>query len=699
MARLLAALLLVLASLLPAQGQDNAAYSAAAKSFSALKPEQRFNDQILLVAAGFLQSPISADYTPQLHAAIMAFQAGNDWPQNGQLSDEQRQDVADAAFPFMLRLGFRQMVEPKEKLGVWVPAGFRPVPDKNGITWGSASRGAGISFAYFPQGNLAGIRTHAQARAKAMDGRIENEIRGKKRYDARATGANGEVELTNFATYKSGIAGTLMKWRRSDANADMDRAAIIVAGSVTASLAKLPFPAPHTFPEGLAEHYDAAARTFAQLSISARMTRQIELVAAGYLTGDLSSDYTPAVHEAQMAFQAAFDRPVTGILDEAEQAGLTSIAEDNLMTWGFIQLGHPQEDRPIWVPAGLDPEARTLDRGLQLTSAKAATSLAYVFAPDVDLTAVYAAELADHESKARTVLKASRRENRYQLLVEDAEGMRVFSQYHRHGNGVMGIKVAWRPRPGIAMDRMVELVSASLTAAMSGAAFPAPPEFAEGEGKAPSAEGDGPGMSFGTGFFIDGQGHILTNAHVIESCTAIIARNDAGDAEAATILVRDEANDLALLKTPFRPEAFARFRTAVRVGENAAAFGFPLPDLLSMSGNFTTGNITALSGMRDDSRFNQMSVPVQPGNSGGPMVDYGGNVIGVVTLKLNALAVMKENGDIPQNVNFALKSSLAASFAEDNGLTPTYGELETSMTPVALAEAVRTFSAFIMCQQ
>ena len=93
-------------------------------------------------------------------------------------------------------------------------------------------------------------------------------------------------------------------------------------------------------------------------------------------------------------------------------------------------------------------------------------------------------------------------------------------------------------------------------------------------------------------------------------------------------------------------------------------FGYPLAGALSSSGNTTLGNVTALTGMNDDSRYLQISAAVQPGNSGGAAIDESGRVMGVVVAKLNALAVARITGDIPQNVNFAIKVATLASFLE-----------------------------------
>jgi serine protease Do len=141
--------------------------------------------------------------------------------------------------------------------------------------------------------------------------------------------------------------------------------------------------------------------------------------------------------------------------------------------------------------------------------------------------------------------------------------------------------------------------------------------------------------SSGTGFFVNGDGLIVTNAHVVEGCGGIRTIADSGASADAAVIARDTSNDLAVLRTPLRPAKTALFRTMLRLGEGIEAFGFPLAPLLSTSGNFTQGSVTALAGVGDDSRYLQISAPVQPGNSGGPLLDQSGNVVGVVSAKLN----------------------------------------------------------------
>jgi hypothetical protein len=84
--------------------------------------------------------------------------------------------------------------------------------------------------------------------------------------------------------------------------------------------------------------------------------------------------------------------------------------------------------------------------------------------------------------------------------------------------------------------------------------------------------------------------------------------------------------------------------------------------------NMTTGNVSALAGLGDDARSFQFTAPIQPGNSGGPLVDASGSVVGIVTSKLSPLWTVKNIGDLPQNVNFGLKSSVIRDFLKSRGV-------------------------------
>ena len=168
----------------------------------------------------------------------------------------------------------------------------------------------------------------------------------------------------------------------------------------------------------------------------------------------------------------------------------------------------------------------------------------------------------------------------------------------------------------------------------------------------------------GTGFFITDDGYLITNEHVVKDAAQVRLVTSAGLISAKVVKV-DAANDLALLKAEGRfaslPIAPSR---AVKLGGTVATVGFPNIGLQGFAPKFARGEIASLSGAGDDARYFQISVPVQPGNSGGALVDERGNVVGVVSAKLNAAAALSASGALPENVNYAVKSSYLLSFLE-----------------------------------
>jgi hypothetical protein len=203
--------------------------------------------------------------------------------------------------------------------------------------------------------------------------------------------------------------------------------------------------------------------------------------------------------------------------------------------------------------------------------------------------------------------------------------------------------------------------------------------------------------SFGTGFFVTRDGHLLTNNHVVANCTTITTR----DGKPLQLVSKNVRSDLALLKADTVPISVAVFRGGVapKLGEGVVAFGFPLPGLLSSEGNVSTGILSAMSGIRNDVRFVQISAPTQPGNSGGPLLDSSGHVIGVVVAKLDALNVAKITGDVPQNVNFAVPLSEVRAFLNEEGISyrkePSARPLRTS----TIADGATRISVAIDCTE
>jgi S1-C subfamily serine protease len=168
----------------------------------------------------------------------------------------------------------------------------------------------------------------------------------------------------------------------------------------------------------------------------------------------------------------------------------------------------------------------------------------------------------------------------------------------------------------------------------------------------------------GTGFFITDDGYLISNYHVVKDATKVRLVTSAGLIDAKVVQV-DAANDLALLKADgrFAPLPIASSRS-VKLGGTVVTVGFPDIGLQGFAPKFARGEIASLSGASDDARYFQISVPVQPGNSGGALVDEHGNVVGVVSAKLDASVALAASGALPENVNYAVKSSFLLGFLE-----------------------------------
>jgi serine protease Do len=212
------------------------------------------------------------------------------------------------------------------------------------------------------------------------------------------------------------------------------------------------------------------------------------------------------------------------------------------------------------------------------------------------------------------------------------------------------------------------------------------------EEPAPSAVAS-PAVGYGTGFIVTAAGEVLTNRHVIADCRSLSI-----DGKPAVVLAEDETFDLALLKAEglagVAPATFAR--DPARLNSDVTVAGYPLPDLLGGL-NITRGAVTSLKGIGGDGINMQISAPVQPGNSGGPVVNAAGQVVGVVVAKLDAAKVADLYDDIPQNVNFAIRGEIAKLFLAQNGVDPAVAEAAAPLAPEELAEVAQDFTRLITC--
>lgn len=165
----------------------------------------------------------------------------------------------------------------------------------------------------------------------------------------------------------------------------------------------------------------------------------------------------------------------------------------------------------------------------------------------------------------------------------------------------------------------------------------------------------------GTGWLTQG-GYIVTNYHVIEGQieTQVRFNSISNDTYNVNIVLSDRYNDLAVLdieeKDKMKIRGIPISRNLPRVGEDVFTIGYPKTSIMGKNPKVTNGIISSLSGIQDDPRVIQTTVAIQSGNSGGPLLNMKGEVVGVTTSSLRA-QVSKSGIDIPQSVNYAVKSA------------------------------------------
>ncbi len=216
--------------------------------------------------------------------------------------------------------------------------------------------------------------------------------------------------------------------------------------------------------------------------------------------------------------------------------------------------------------------------------------------------------------------------------------------------------------------------------------------------------------SSGSGVLLGQNGVLVTNAHVISNCSSLEAVSSQGTEVAAEIITADKQNDLALLQlkkggfeggeniSP-RSDVTIGIRPGdVRLGEAVVVAGYPYGESLSSGLKVTAGIVSGITGLGNNIAQFQLDAAVQPGNSGGPVFDHTGNVIGLVVAQLNKVQVAQATGSLPENTNFAIKSSLLRTFLAVNSVEiPEPSNNKKFLNTEAISNRAKTVTYQIRC--
>tara|TARA_Y100001970_G_C14205029_1_gene843470 strand:- start:572 stop:1954 length:1383 start_codon:yes stop_codon:yes gene_type:complete len=202
--------------------------------------------------------------------------------------------------------------------------------------------------------------------------------------------------------------------------------------------------------------------------------------------------------------------------------------------------------------------------------------------------------------------------------------------------------------------------------------------------------------SSGTGFSVSSLGHVITNHHVIDGCQNVKIHFD-GKSIPARVVTFDPQNDLALLKGDFRPSTvLSMSNQSPELLQDVYVAGYPFGRKVSTGVKVTKGIISSLTGIGNNFSQIQIDAALQPGNSGGPILDDRGNVVGVAVAKLDIKKVLKNYGVLPENTNFGIKTSVVRSILESSGVS-LRSATRSSISKSTLGKIIAAGTYYLSC--
>jgi S1-C subfamily serine protease len=428
---------------------------------------------------------------------------------------------------------------------------------------------------------------------------------------------------------------------------------------------------------------------FASLQDDTKFLVQTDLVLIGLYDRYIDGDYGAGTYRAIAAYQSRAGHTPSGILTDGEMQSLNDEAAEIYGRLGFAAVKDLNAKIALFVP-------------LKLLDSKSSSAKGTVYASEDDgivletLARPFSEESFERlfgklgSSGAGRIVTYSSFNAAAFTISGEQRGRKYFSKFYNDGNASVGFTLTWTDRYA-KVGKMVSIMVANLSA-------PANLENAPPQSSVELPDnGPAPQYASGSGFIFSPQGLIATNFHVAGRCTSLAVP---GYGE-ATLVRGDEKLDLAVIQLDSKTAThWATIRSTPPVlAENVVLLGYPLADILNSSLNVATGIVSAETGLAGNKDWFTTNAGIQPGNSGGPILDLEGHVVGVAVAKIDDAKLLAALGDTAPNVGFGINNATLLQFLEIFQHSETRDDATAPLAVQDVAKVARQFTVQIICQE
>jgi len=441
--------------------------------------------------------------------------------------------------------------------------------------------------------------------------------------------------------------------------------------------------------------FQSSKTWFDHLSMEDRLLLQGKLVLLGLYSGLIDGEFGAGTFRALETFQKQEFAFSDGVLTPSQSDLLDKQAAAVFGALGMTDIFESEAGVDIVVPKALLTRDIKTRFGKRFTSPDGSLSMETMrrALPSAGFSAAYASAKAPRPGLV--VKYSTYTENRF-VISGLENGSFFYLMTYNTGDTSVGYRVTWTNQ----LDKVGPVVATFAASTFSPSHSRETSPVAAGATETPTTPAQPePAIYSGSGFFFAPSGMLVTNAHVVNSCATIEVP---GYGE-ASVLKADKEIDLAALQLKSgRSPAWATIRESAPVlGEDVIMLGYPLADLLNSSLNVGTGIVSAetmASGVRG---WFTTNTGIQPGNSGGPILDGSGLVVGVAVAKVNDKTLIAEAGTVAPNVGFAISSPVLLDFLSifQHGAEPGGQKDKQLHSTKDLVSVARRYTVQIICRQ